>query len=40
MVPLTALLVPSFVIFNTLGLTDTYWPLIAPVVIGLSPFYV
>jgi multiple sugar transport system permease protein len=40
MVPLTALLVPRFVIFKTLGLTDTYWPLIAPVLIGLSPFYV
>jgi multiple sugar transport system permease protein len=40
MVPLTALLVPRFVIFSTLGLTDTYWPLIAPALIGLSPFYV
>jgi multiple sugar transport system permease protein len=40
MVPLTALLVPRFVLFSTLGLTDTYWPLIAPSLIGLSPFYV
>ena len=40
MVPLTALLVPRFVIFKTLGLTDTYVPLIAPVLMGLSPFYV
>ena len=40
MVPLTALLVPRFVILKTLGLTDTYWPLIAPVLMGLSPFYV
>ncbi len=40
MVPLTALLVPRFAVFSTLGLTDTYWPLIAPALIGLSPFYV
>jgi multiple sugar transport system permease protein len=40
MVPLTALLVPRFVIFKTLGMTDTYWPLILPAVMGLSPFYV
>jgi multiple sugar transport system permease protein len=40
MVPLTALLVPRFVMFKTLGLTDTYWPLIIPAFMGLSPFYV
>jgi multiple sugar transport system permease protein len=40
MVPLTALLVPRFAIFRALGLTDTYWPLIAPALIGFSPFYV
>jgi multiple sugar transport system permease protein len=40
MVPLTALLVPRFVIFRTLGLTDTYVPLIAPSLLGTSPFYV
>jgi multiple sugar transport system permease protein len=40
MVPVTALLVPRFAIFRTLGLTDTYWPLIAPALIGTSPFYV
>jgi multiple sugar transport system permease protein len=40
MVPLVALLVPRFVMFRLLGLTDTYWPLIAPVLMGLSPFYV
>jgi multiple sugar transport system permease protein len=40
MVPLTALLVPRFAIFRALGLTDTYWPLIAPSLIGFSPFYV
>jgi len=40
MVPLTALLVPRFAIFSMLGLTDTYVPLIAPALIGMSPFYV
>ena len=40
MVPLTALLVPRFAIFAMLGLTDTYVPLIAPALIGMSPFYV
>ena len=40
MVPVTALLVPRFTIFKTLGLTDTYAPLVAPALIGMSPFYV
>jgi multiple sugar transport system permease protein len=40
MVPITALLVPRFAIFRTLGLTDTYVPLVAPALIGMSPFYV
>jgi multiple sugar transport system permease protein len=40
MVPLTALLVPRFAIFRALGVTDSYWPLVAPAAMGLSPFYV
>ncbi|MBA3330859.1 MAG: carbohydrate ABC transporter permease [Actinobacteria bacterium] len=40
MVPVTALLVPRFAIFKTLGLTDTYVPLVAPALMGTSPFYV
>ena len=40
MVPLTALLVPRFVLYRWLGLTDTWVPLIAPALLGLSPFYV
>lgn len=40
MVPLTALLVPRFTIFRELNLIDSYWPLVAPTLIGLSPFYV
>lgn len=40
MVPLTALLVPRFAMFRVLGLTDTFVPLVAPALIGMSPFYV
>ena len=40
MVPLTALLVPRFAIFRTLGLTDTLVPLAAPALVAMSPFYV
>ena len=40
MVPLTALLVPRFTIFRALGLTDSYWPLVASALLGFSPFYV
>jgi multiple sugar transport system permease protein len=40
MVPLTALLVPRFALFRSLGLVDTWAPLVAPALIGVSPFYV
>lgn len=40
MVPATALLVPRFALFRWLGLTDTWVPLVAPALLGLSPFYV
>lgn len=40
MVPATALLVPRFALFRWLGVTDTWVPLIAPALIGMSPFYV
>lgn len=40
MVPLTALLVPRFALYRSLGLVDTYVPLIAPALIGSSPIYV
>lgn len=39
MIPATALLVPRFAVFRTLGLTDTLAPLIAPALIGVSPLY-
>jgi multiple sugar transport system permease protein len=40
MVPLTALLVTRFAIFKQLGVLDTFVPLIAPAIMGTSPFYV
>ncbi len=40
MVPATALLVPRFALFRWLGLTDTWAPLVAPALLGLSPLYV
>jgi multiple sugar transport system permease protein len=39
-VPGSALWVPRFVLFASLGLTDTLVPLIAPALLGTSPFYV
>jgi multiple sugar transport system permease protein len=40
MIPVTALLVSRFAMFRILGLTNTYIPLIAPSLMGTSPFYV
>jgi multiple sugar transport system permease protein len=40
MVPLAALWLPRFVLFRWLGVVDTYVPLIAPALLGMSPFYV
>lgn len=40
MAPATALLLPRFVLFRNLGLTDTLVPLIAPALLGVSPLYV
>lgn len=40
MVPVTALLVPRFALFRTLGATDTFLPLVAPALLATSPFYV
>ena len=40
MVPLAALWLPRFVLFRSLGVVDTYIPLIAPALLGMSPFYV
>jgi multiple sugar transport system permease protein len=40
MVPTTALLVGRFSLFRTLGITDTLLPLMAPALIGVSPFHV
>ena len=40
MVPLAAVWIPRFVLFNEVGLDDTPWSLIAPALMGTSPFYV
>jgi multiple sugar transport system permease protein len=40
MVPATGLLVSRFAIFRLLRLTDTYWALVAPSLIGITPFYI
>lgn len=40
MVPTVALIVGRFTLFRVMGVTDTYVPLIAPALIGMSPFYV
>jgi multiple sugar transport system permease protein len=40
MVPVTALLVPRFALFQWVGATDTWLPLLAPVLLGTSPLYV
>jgi multiple sugar transport system permease protein len=40
MVPLTAVLVPRFTMFRAVGLTDTYVPLLAPALVGMTPLAV
>jgi multiple sugar transport system permease protein len=40
MIPITALLVSRFAMFRTARLTDTLAPLVAPALMGTSPFYV
>lgn len=40
MVPITALWLTRFVLFTNLGLIDTIWALIAPALMGSSPFFI
>jgi multiple sugar transport system permease protein len=40
LVPLSALWVPRFVMFRQLDVLDSYIPLVAPALMGTSPFYV
>ncbi len=40
MVPVTAIWIPRFVMFNALGLVGTYVPLLAPALMGGSPLFV
>lgn len=40
MVPLTAIWIPRFALFNLLGLVGTHVPLIAPALMGANPLFV
>jgi multiple sugar transport system permease protein len=40
MVPLTALWLPRFLLFNAAGLIDSLWALIAPALMGSSPLFI
>ncbi len=40
LVPQTSLIVGRFAVFRLTRLTDTYWPLVAPALIGVSPVLV
>jgi multiple sugar transport system permease protein len=40
MVPVTAIWIPRFALFNSLGLVGTYAPLIAPALMGGNPLFV
>jgi multiple sugar transport system permease protein len=40
LIPPTSLIVGRFTIFRLTSLTDTYWPLVAPALIGISPVLV
>ena len=39
MIPSTAFFVGRFVLFSSLGMTDTYWPLVIPAFMGLNPLF-
>lgn len=40
MVPMASLWLTRYVLFTYLGLIDTIWPLVAPALMGSSPFFV
>ncbi len=40
MVPVTAVWIPRFALFEAVGLVGTWFPLLAPALMGGSPFYV
>jgi multiple sugar transport system permease protein len=40
MLPEQTSALPRFLLFRTLGLVDTYWPLVLPTVLGGAPFFV
>jgi multiple sugar transport system permease protein len=40
MLPDQVTTIPRFLLFRSLGLVDTYWPLILPTVLGGAPFFI
>jgi len=40
MLPEQTSALPRFLLFRTLGMVDTYWPLVLPTVLGGAPFFV
>lgn len=40
MLPVHVLLIPQYTIFNTLGLVDTFWPLILPKLLATDAFFI
>jgi multiple sugar transport system permease protein len=40
MLPHHAVLIPQYIIFNKLGLVDTYWPLVLPKFLATDAFFV
>lgn len=40
MLPDQVTTIPRFLLFRSLGLVDTYWPLVLPTVLGGAPFFI
>jgi multiple sugar transport system permease protein len=40
MLPDQVTAIPRFLLFRTLGMVDTYWPLVLPTVLGGAPFFI
>ncbi len=40
MLPEQVSAIPRFLLFRSLGLVDTYWPLVLPTVLGGAPFFI
>jgi multiple sugar transport system permease protein len=40
MLPFHVLVIPQFILFNTLGMVDTFWPLILPKFLAVDAFFI